>query len=233
MFDPPPFAGPVGATSADLEEEEDDDDDDERAGPSRSAVRRVARREARRSSPYVAASGREGSAAGPSSWNQGGSPFFGRSTGMVQPLAEGQLTPPPGHEARACVCPLTAGGAKMLTSIATGGGSPVKSTTSGSPVLPGALRVPASTRNQGLFLSKSSTSDESGSVCVPRDVTSTMRPGIVPSRIAGPAMTCDTTRLARRVGTGSTDYKVLIKKLRDASTRVSSATTPAHCGAGV
>ena len=98
MFDPPPFAGPVGATSADLEEEEEDDDDDdeERAGPSRSAVRRAARREARRSSPYVAASGREGSAAGPSSWNQGGSPFFGRSTGMVQPLAEGQLTPPPG-----------------------------------------------------------------------------------------------------------------------------------------
>ena len=96
MFDPPPFAGPVGATSADLEEEEDDDDDEERAGPSRSAVRRAARREARRSSPYVAASGREGSAAGPSSWNQGGSPFFGRSTGMVQPLAEGQLTPPPG-----------------------------------------------------------------------------------------------------------------------------------------
>ena len=79
-----------------FEEEEDDDDDEERAGPSRSAVRRAARREARRSSPYVAASGREGSAAGPSSWNQGGSPFFGRSTGMVQPLAEGQLTPPPG-----------------------------------------------------------------------------------------------------------------------------------------
>ena len=108
--------------------------------------------------------------------------------------------------------PLTAHGAKMLTGIAAGGGcSPVKSTTSGSPGLPRARRVPASTRatadserrsaadktsgvtqpgrvtdrhrNRGLFLSRSSTGDESGSVCVPRDVTSTMRPGIVPSRI--------------------------------------------------
>ena len=103
MFDPPPFAGPVGAMSADLEEEEEDDDDAasvEGAGPSWSAVRRgvrlVARQVARRSGPYAAASGREGSSAGPSSWNQGAARFFGRSTGMVQPLAEGQLTPPPG-----------------------------------------------------------------------------------------------------------------------------------------
>ena len=102
MLDPPPFAGPVGAMSTDLEEEEDDDDaaSVEGAGPSWSAVRRgvrlVARQVARRSGPYAAATGHEGSSAGPSSWNQGAARLFGTSTGMVQPLAEGQLTPPPG-----------------------------------------------------------------------------------------------------------------------------------------
>ena len=208
MFDPPPFAGPVGATSADLEEEEDDDDDEERAGPSRSAVRRAARREARRSSPYVAASGREGSAAGPSSWNQGGSPFFGRSTGMVQPLAEGQLTPPPGW---------MRGLGEEQALVASRGGYPQGARQHRRPARRRFDRRAAPCCDAGQHLR----------------ATSGERTHTRPRLVAGPAMTCDTARLARRVGTGSTDYKVLIKKLRDASTRVSSATTPAHCGAGV
>ena len=134
--------------------------------------------------------------------------FFGRSTGMVQPLAEGQLTPPPGW---------MRGLGEEQALVASRGGYPQGARQHRRPARRRFDRRAAPCCDAGQHLR----------------ATSGERTHTRPRLVAGPAMTCDTARLARRVGTGSTDYKVLIKKLRDASTRVSSATTPAHCGAGV